>query len=60
MSGLFYEGVRSNVVDYLTDRGWDVTTRSRREMFADYGLTFPDDDETAPARNVVAVTATLR
>ena len=60
MSGLFYDGARSNVVDYLPDRGWQVTTRTRRELFADYGLTVPDDDETAAFRNVVAVTATLR
>lgn len=60
LSGLFYDGVRSNVVDYLTDRGWQVTTRLRREMFADYGLTFPDDDEKAAFRNIVAVTAILQ
>jgi methyltransferase (TIGR00027 family) len=58
LSGLFYEGQRSNVVDYLTDRGWQVTTRLRRELFADYGRGFPDD-ETAPFRNVVSVIATL-
>jgi methyltransferase (TIGR00027 family) len=60
LSGLFYDGVRSNVVDYLTDRGWQVTTRLRREMFTDYGLTFPDDDEKAAFRNIVAVTAVLQ
>jgi methyltransferase (TIGR00027 family) len=57
LSGLFYDGARSNVVDYLTDLGWQVTTRLRRELFADYGLTFPDDDEMAAFRNIVAVTA---
>jgi methyltransferase (TIGR00027 family) len=60
LSGLFYEGERSNVVDYLTDRGWQVTTRKRRELFADYGRDFPDDDEMAPFRNIVTVTATRR
>jgi methyltransferase (TIGR00027 family) len=58
MSGLFYEGERSNVVDYLTDRGWQVTTRSRRELLADYGRNFPDDDALAPFRNIISVTAT--
>lgn len=58
LSGLFFEGERSNVVDYLTGRGWHVTTRQRREYFADYGLTFPDD-ETSQLRNIVTVTATL-
>jgi methyltransferase (TIGR00027 family) len=59
LSGLFFDGERSNVVDYLTERGWEVTTRPRREMFADYGLVFPDD-EMSQLRNIVSVTATLR
>jgi len=59
LSGLFFEGERSNVVEYLTDKGWRVTTRPRRDLFGDYGLKFPDDDEIAQFRNIVAVTATL-
>ncbi|MCV7102239.1 class I SAM-dependent methyltransferase [Mycobacterium palustre] len=58
LSGLFFDGERSNVVDYLGERGWQVATRPRREFFADYGLVFPDDDESQ-LRNMVAVTATL-
>ncbi|OCB40404.1 SAM-dependent methyltransferase [Mycobacterium malmoense] len=58
LSGLFFDGERSNVVDYLTGRGWQVTTRERREYFADYGLVFPDD-EKSQLRNIVTVTATL-
>ena len=34
LSGLFFDGERSNVVDYLTGRGWHVHTRPRRELFA--------------------------
>jgi methyltransferase (TIGR00027 family) len=60
LSGLFFDGERSNVVDYLTDRGWQVTTRPRRDMFADYGRVFPEDDELARLRNIVSVTATLK
>jgi O-methyltransferase involved in polyketide biosynthesis len=60
LSGLFFDGERSNVVDYLTDRGWRVTARPRRDLFGDYGLQFPADDEMAQFRNIVAVTATLR
>lgn len=59
LSGLFFDGERSNVVDYLTGRGWQVTTRPRRDLFGDYGLKFPDDDETAQHPNIVSVTATL-
>jgi methyltransferase (TIGR00027 family) len=59
MTELFYGGERSNVVDYLTGLGWQVNTRTRRELFADYGREFPEDDPLASFRNVVAVTATL-
>jgi methyltransferase (TIGR00027 family) len=59
LSGLFFDGERSNVVDYLTGRGWHVHTRPRRELFADYGRAFPDDDSLAQLRNIVTVTATL-
>ncbi len=58
LSGLFYEGERSNVVEYLSGRGWQVSTRPRRELFADYGLTFPEDDGLAALRNIVSVIAT--
>src|SRR6516165_6917887 len=57
LSGLFFEGERSNVVDYLADRGWQVTTRPRRDFFADYGREFPDDEESQ-LRNIVSLTAT--
>ncbi|GAB3006068.1 class I SAM-dependent methyltransferase [Mycobacterium bourgelatii] len=57
MSGLFYDGERSNVVEYLTGHGWEVSTRARRDLFTDYGRVFPDE-ETGQLRNIVAVTAT--
>ncbi|BBY07264.1 class I SAM-dependent methyltransferase [Mycobacterium noviomagense] len=62
MSDLVYVGDRSPVVDYLSARGWQVTTRTRQELFAAYGREFPDydDDALASFRNVIAVTATLR
>lgn len=59
LSGLFFDGERSNVADYLTARGWRVGARPRRELFGEYGLQFPDNDEMAQLRNIVAVTATL-
>ncbi|OBG66404.1 MULTISPECIES: class I SAM-dependent methyltransferase [unclassified Mycobacterium] len=58
LSGLFFEGERSNVVEYLSGHGWQVSTRERREYFADYGLVFPEDD-TSQLRNIVTVSATL-
>jgi len=59
LSGLFFEGERSNVVEYLADRGWQVSTRPRRDFFADYGRVFPDD-EKSQLRNIVSLTASLR
>jgi methyltransferase (TIGR00027 family) len=60
LSGLFYEGERNNVADYLDDRGWDVVPRNRRELFGEYGRVFPDDDSLAAFRNIVSVIATRR
>src|SRR5271156_2171277 len=60
LSGLFYEGERNNVGDYLTGRGWDVWSRTRRELFGEYGRVFPGDDALAAFRNIVSVIATRR
>jgi methyltransferase (TIGR00027 family) len=59
LSGLFFDGERNNVVDYLSARGWQVHSRPRRELFADYGRVFPDNDELTQLRNIVTVSATL-
>jgi methyltransferase (TIGR00027 family) len=60
LSGLFFDGERSNVVEYLNARGWRVTARKRRDLFGDYGLEFHDDADLGQLRNIVAVSATLR
>ncbi|BBZ37577.1 class I SAM-dependent methyltransferase [Mycobacterium conspicuum] len=57
LSGLFFDGDRNDIVEYLTGLGWQVSTRPRRELFADYGLVFPEDD-TSQLRNIVSLTAT--
>ena len=54
---LFYPGERNSVVDYLGGQGWQVSSRSRPDVFRDYGKTFPDTDELAPLRNSLAVIA---
>jgi methyltransferase (TIGR00027 family) len=58
LSGLFYEGERNNVAEYLGDRGWQVAARARRELFADYGRAFPTDEALAAFRNIVSLIAT--
>jgi methyltransferase (TIGR00027 family) len=60
LSKLYYPGERKPVVDYLTDHGWQVTARSRTEVFADYGREFPNAEELAPLRNSLAVIAKLK
>jgi len=61
LSGLFYEGERNNVADYLTEHGWDVVARNRRDLFGEYGRVYPDHDETLAAfRNILSVIATRR
>ncbi|WP_099021814.1 class I SAM-dependent methyltransferase [Mycolicibacterium palauense] len=54
---LFYDGDRSHVVDYLSERGWTVSTRTRPEVFAQYGRTYPQDATVEQLRNSLAVTA---
>lgn len=60
LSGLFYEGERNNVADYLTGHGWDVLKRNRRDLFGEYGRVFPDDSAHAAFRDIVSVIATRR
>ena len=57
LSGLFFDGDRNDVVEYLKELGWHVSPRPRRELFADYGRVFPEDD-TSQLRNIVSLTAT--
>ena len=60
LADLFYEGERNPVVEYLTGHGWQVSARTRPEVFAAYGKEFPDTDEVAPLRNSLAVIATRK
>ena len=43
MRDLIYHEKRSDVVDYLTGHGWDVTVRTVPDAYADNGFEFPDD-----------------
>jgi methyltransferase (TIGR00027 family) len=60
LSQLFYSGERNPVVDYLSSHGWQVSARTRPEVFADYGRDFPDAEELAPLSNSLAVIATRK
>jgi methyltransferase (TIGR00027 family) len=60
IADLFYPGDRNAVVDYLGQQGWQVSSRSRPDVFRDYGKEFPETDELAPLRNSLAVIATRK
>jgi len=57
LADLFYAGERTPVVDHLRQHGWQVSTRTRPEMFALHGRTFTDGESMAPLRNSLSVTA---
>lgn len=43
MGELIYHGERNDVVEYLTDRDWDVTTQKMPDAYAANGFTFDED-----------------
>jgi methyltransferase (TIGR00027 family) len=60
MSTLVYHGERKPAAEYLSDRGWQVSTRTRADMFAEAGLSIPAGDSLQSLQNSVAVTAVLQ
>ncbi|MDF2829531.1 MAG: SAM-dependent methyltransferase [Mycobacterium sp.] len=57
LGGLFYDGDRTPVADYLTGHGWQVDARSRSEMFARYGRADAVAHLLAPMRDSLSITA---
>jgi methyltransferase (TIGR00027 family) len=57
---LFYRGERNVVVDYLTTQGWAVTPHPARELYAQNGFEFPENELTAAFGDMSYVAATLR
>jgi methyltransferase (TIGR00027 family) len=57
---LFYRGERNSVVDYLTGHRWQVSARTRPEVFAGYGRKFPETEDVAPLSNSLVVIATRK
>ena len=60
VSTLVYHGERTPAADYLSAHGWQVSTRTRADMFAEAGLPVPEGDSLESLQNSVAVTAVLR
>jgi methyltransferase (TIGR00027 family) len=57
IADLFYAGERTPVADYLTSHGWQVSTRTRPDMFKLYDRPFPESEFLAAMRNSLSVTA---
>jgi methyltransferase (TIGR00027 family) len=57
LTDLFYPGDRKPVVDYLTASGWQVSARTRPEVWAGYGREFPDTEGTAAMRTSLSIIA---
>jgi methyltransferase (TIGR00027 family) len=58
LSDLFFAGDRQPVVEYLTAAGWQVSARTRPEVWVGYGREFPDSELATPmatSQSIVAV-----
>ncbi|KUI09467.1 SAM-dependent methyltransferase [Mycolicibacterium acapulense] len=60
MGELIYHGERNDVVDYLTARGWDVTTQSMPDAYAANGFTFDEDSTIGFFRDLSYLSAIKR
>ena len=43
MSDLIYHGERSDLIEYLTGHGWDMSTQTLRDAYAANGFEFPEE-----------------
>jgi methyltransferase (TIGR00027 family) len=60
VSTLVYYGERTPAAEYLSARGWQVSTRTRADMFAEAGLPVPPGDSLESLQNSIAVNAVLQ
>jgi methyltransferase (TIGR00027 family) len=58
MAELVYQGDRSDVVEYLTAKGWNVTAAGAREAHEANGFDFPDDGLMAAFADMSYLSAT--
>jgi methyltransferase (TIGR00027 family) len=59
MPSLVYAGERSNVIDYLCAKGWDVVDTPRAELFHREGLEVPAPEDDDPLGEIIYVSGTL-
>ena len=60
MADLVYHGERSDVVEYLTGHGWEVTAQKTPDAYAANGFEFPDDGAMGFFADLSFVTAVKR
>jgi methyltransferase (TIGR00027 family) len=56
---LVYDGERNDVVEYLTDRGWQTTVHTTPELYADNGFEFPEGPTMVAFGDIRYVSAAL-
>ncbi|MGC2653464.1 MAG: class I SAM-dependent methyltransferase [Mycobacterium sp.] len=54
---LVYHYERSHIIDYLRQRGWQVSPRTVAQMHADNGFEYPDDEVAAAFSDVTYLRA---
>ena len=59
MASLVYAGERNHVVDYLTDKGWDVAGVTRTELFERHGLDVPAPENDDPLGEIIFISGRL-
>ncbi|KUH95945.1 SAM-dependent methyltransferase [Mycobacterium sp. IS-1556] len=59
LSDLVYSGRRSDVLEFLAARGWDVSSQTLEEAYAINGFELPDEDMFAAFAEARIVTGTL-
>jgi methyltransferase (TIGR00027 family) len=59
-AAMIYVGARSDVGEYLTELGWDVTTQAARDRFEANDMTFSEDESLAGLNAALYTTAILR
>ncbi len=57
---LVYHFERGHIIDYLTQRGWQVSARAVEQMHADNGFVYPDDEVAAAFADVTYISAVLQ
>ena len=60
MPSLIYAGERSHVMEYLAQKGWQITGVPRGELFVRNGLDVPALDDNDPLGEIVYVSGTLQ